>query len=77
MIRLCTVDVTDSGFGDLDVEVVSNDVRIPTQIQALNVARHRYTFIPMSPFNHVVTVKYNDDDVPGKQNTLMGFQSGR
>ena len=65
MLVVCSVDASEAGLGDLDVDVMCKDARIPTQSQALGRSHNRYTFIPMSPHNHLINVKYNFDDVPG------------
>ena len=59
------MDASEAGLGDLDIDVICKDTRIPTQSQAIGRAHNRYTFIPMSPHNHLVNIKYNFDDVPG------------
>jgi len=66
---VCAVDASDAGLGDLDIDVICKDARIPTQSQVIGRAHTRYTFIPMSPHNHLVNVKYNFDDVPGTLST--------
>jgi len=60
-----SVDSNEAGLGDLDIDVICNDTRIPTQSQVIGRGHNRYTFVPMSPHNHVVNIKYNFDDVPG------------
>jgi len=61
----CAVDTTEAGIGDLDIDVICKDTRIPTQSQPLGHGHHRYMFVPMSPHNHVVNVKFNMSDIPG------------
>lgn len=60
-----TVDASEAGLGDLDVEVLSKEIRVPTQTQQLAKNRNRYTFVPMAPFEHYIVVKFNNVDVPG------------
>ena len=61
-----TVDLTGAGLGgDLEVDVDCLNRRIPTHVQSLGTSRHRYEFVPASPYDHTVSVKYNEEDAPG------------
>jgi len=59
------VDTSEAGLGDLDIDVICKDTRVPTQSQPIGRCHNRYTFVPLLPHNHIVNIKYNFDDVPG------------
>lgn len=59
------VDASEAGIGDLDIDVLCKDTRIATQSQPLGRCHNRYTFIPMSPHNHIINIKFNFEDIPG------------
>ena len=65
LMLLWSVDASEAGIGDLDIDVICKDTRIPTQSQVLGRGHSRYTFVPLSPHNHIVNIKFNFDDVPG------------
>lgn len=61
-----TVDWTGANIDDgLEVEVMCNQQRVPTQSQTLTVNKCRHSFTPVSPFDHVISVRYNNDEIPG------------
>jgi len=65
MCLLCSVDASEAGFGDMDIDVICKDTRIPTQSQVIGRCHSRYTFCPTSPHNHIINIKFNLQDVPG------------
>ena len=62
---LWSVDASEAGLGDMDIDVICKDISVPTQCKPLGRAHNRYTFLPVSPRNHLVNIKYNFDEVPG------------
>ena len=60
------MDASEAGIGDLDIDVLCKDTRIATQSQPLGRCHNRYTFIPMSPHNHIINIKFNFEDIPGQ-----------
>ena len=61
----CTVDTSNAGQGDIDVEVSVNGQLTRTTRSKIDGSHHRFTFVPQVKEDHVANVTFNYDPVPG------------
>lgn len=59
-----TVDTCDAGIGDVDVEVTEGPVPVPARRQQLSQTLTRFTFVARSPKDHLVHIKFNNENIP-------------
>ncbi len=59
-----TVDASKSGEGQLEVAI--NDGLVPNQVKPLGNSRFLFTFIPKTNDPHIVSIKFNGHQIPGK-----------
>uniref|UniRef100_A0A1I8AY61 Calponin-homology (CH) domain-containing protein n=1 Tax=Meloidogyne hapla TaxID=6305 RepID=A0A1I8AY61_MELHA len=57
------VDASQAGVGNLEVAV--NEGKIPSMAYALGQHKYEITFIPKEPIDHRVSVRFNNEYVPG------------
>lgn len=57
------VDASRAGEGQLEISV--NNGEVPNQVQVLNSGRCLVSFKPLRPVPHVVSIKFNGENVPG------------
>ncbi|XP_040074680.2 filamin-A [Ixodes scapularis] len=57
------VDASRAGEGQLEISV--NDGEVPNQVQVLSSGRCLVSFKPLRPVPHVVSIKFNGENVPG------------
>ncbi|CAK5072454.1 unnamed protein product [Meloidogyne enterolobii] len=57
------VDASQAGVGNLEVAV--NEGKIPSMAYALGQHKYEITFIPKDPIDHRVSVRFNNEYVPG------------
>ena len=67
-----SVDTSEAGQGDIDTEVSVNGQLVRTSRTRIDASHHRYVFTPQVNEDHVVSVMFNYDAVPG---TLSNFPS--
>lgn len=59
-----TVDASQAGVGNLEVAV--NEGRIPSMAQSLGQHRYDISFVPRELADHTISVRFNNEPVPGK-----------
>lgn len=52
-------------MGEVEVEVTQGSSSVPVSCQSLSVDQSRFTFIAMSPKDHLINVKFNKQQIPG------------
>lgn len=57
------VDASEAGVGNLEVAV--NDGKIPSMAHALGQHKYDISFVPRENINHSITVRFNNEPVPG------------
>ncbi|VDN04794.1 unnamed protein product, partial [Thelazia callipaeda] len=57
------VDASQAGVGNLEVAV--NDGRIPSMAQSLGQHRYDISFVPLELVDHTISVRFNNEPVPG------------
>ncbi|KAK6008917.1 Filamin/ABP280 repeat protein, partial [Ostertagia ostertagi] len=58
-----TVDASEAGVGNLEVAV--NDGRVPSMAHALGQHRYDISFVPKESADHTITIRFNNEPVPG------------
>ncbi|PAV76657.1 hypothetical protein WR25_23383 [Diploscapter pachys] len=58
-----TVDASEAGVGNLEVAV--NEGRVPSMAHALGQHRYDISFVPKENVDHNITVRFNNEPVPG------------
>ncbi|XP_064455536.1 filamin-A-like [Ornithodoros turicata] len=69
------VDASRAGEGQLEISV--NDGEVPNQVQVLSSGRCLVSFRPLRAAPHVVSIKFNGEDVPGCPVVLAVTEPGR
>jgi len=59
-----TVDASKAGEGQLEVAI--NDGLVPNQVKPLGKSKFLFTFIPKTHDSHIVSIKFNGHQLPGK-----------
>ncbi|VDN53518.1 unnamed protein product [Dracunculus medinensis] len=57
------VDASEAGVGNLEVAV--NEGRVPSMAQSLGQHRYDISFIPREKVDHTISVRFNNEPVPG------------
>ena len=57
------VDASEAGVGNLEVAV--NEGRIPSMAHSLGGHRYDISFVPRDPVDHTISVRFNNEPVPG------------
>lgn len=60
-----TVDASQSGEGNLEITISARGVNIPTQVQPQGNARFLVSFVPLEPTQHIISIHFNQEAVPG------------
>ncbi|XP_014240191.1 filamin-A isoform X2 [Cimex lectularius] len=60
-----TVDASQAGEGNLEITISARGVNIPTQVQPQGSARFMVSFIPLEPTQHIISIHFNQESVPG------------
>ena len=60
-----SVDTSDAGPGDLDIQVMCQNQRVPTNVNQLDESRFRFTFSPEYALDHVADINFNYEKIPG------------
>lgn len=58
------VDASEAGVGNLEVAV--NDGRVPSMAHALGQHRYDISFVPKENADHTITIRFNNEPVPGQ-----------
>lgn len=69
------VDASRAGEGQLEISV--NDGEVPNQVQVLSSGRCLVSFRPLRAAPHVISIKFNGEDVPGCPVVLAVTEAGR
>ncbi|XGW35258.1 hypothetical protein V3C99_018908 [Haemonchus contortus] len=64
-----TVDASEAGVGNLEVAV--NDGRVPSMAHALGQHRYDISFVPKESADHTITIRFNNEPVPGSPFTCQ------
>jgi len=62
-----TVDASQAGEGNLEITISARGHNIPTQVHPQGNARFAVSFIPIEPTDHVISINFNKESVPGKE----------
>lgn len=65
IICFLLVDASNAGEGQLEIAV--NDGEVPNQVQVLGNGKCLISFMPELVMPHVVDIKFNNENVVGKQ----------
>uniref|UniRef100_A0A0N5AN33 Filamin-A n=1 Tax=Syphacia muris TaxID=451379 RepID=A0A0N5AN33_9BILA len=65
------VDASDAGVGNLEVAI--NDGHVPSMAQSLGQHRYDISFVPREEIDHTISVRFNNEPVPGSPFTCHVF----
>ncbi|XP_050433144.1 filamin-A isoform X2 [Adelges cooleyi] len=60
-----TVDASEAGEGNLEITISARGANIPTQVHPQGNAKFAVSFLPLQPTDHVITIHFNKESVPG------------
>ncbi|XP_071442492.1 filamin-C isoform X2 [Hetaerina americana] len=60
-----TVDASQAGEGNLEITISARGHNIPTQVHPQGNARFAVSFIPLIANDHVISINFNKEPVPG------------
>nr|CAD7428833.1 unnamed protein product [Timema monikensis] len=60
-----TVDASQAGEGNLEITISARGHNIPTQVHPQGNARFTVSFVPIEPSDHVISINFNKESVPG------------
>lgn len=60
------VDASEAGEGNLEITISARGANIPTQVHPQGNAKFAVSFLPLQPTDHVITIHFNKEPVPGK-----------
>uniref|UniRef100_A0A0A9Z2Z4 Filamin-A n=3 Tax=Lygus hesperus TaxID=30085 RepID=A0A0A9Z2Z4_LYGHE len=66
-----TVDASQAGEGNLEITISARGVNIPTQVQPQGNARFMVSFVPLEPTQHIISIHFNQEGVPGSPFTAI------
>ena len=61
-----TVDASQAGEGNLEITISARGRNIPTKVHPQGSARFTVSFVPLEAIDHVITITFNKEAVPGK-----------
>ncbi|KAG8237580.1 hypothetical protein J437_LFUL003304 [Ladona fulva] len=61
-----TVDASQAGEGNLEITISVRGHNIPTQVHPQGNARFVVSFVPLEATDHVISINFNKEPVPGK-----------
>lgn len=67
---VCTVDLTQAGKGNVEVFVTCLGLHVQTFCQFIDDNHQRFSFVPIRPADHFVTVNFNK--IPVMSKLLIG-----
>ena len=59
------VDASEAGEGNLEITISARGHNIPTQVHPQGNARFAVSFVPIEPTDHVISINFNKEPVPG------------
>ncbi|XP_049948482.1 filamin-A [Schistocerca serialis cubense] len=59
------VDASQAGEGNLEITISARGHNIPTQVHPQGNARFAVSFVPIDPTDHVISINFNKEGVPG------------
>lgn len=62
---MISVDASQAGEGNLEITISARGHNIPTQVQPQGNARFSVSFLPIEATDHVVSIHFNKESVPG------------
>jgi len=65
VIIVFVVDASESGEGNLEITISARGANIPTQVHPQGNAKFAVSFLPFQPTDHVITIHFNKEPVPG------------
>ena len=65
-MTVCTVDASQAGEGNLEITISARGRNIPTKVHPQGSARFTVSFVPLEAIDHVITITFNKEAVPGK-----------
>lgn len=65
MTLLFVVDASQAGEGNLEITINAHGTNIPTQVHPQKNAKFTVSFVPIEPTDHIVSIQFNKEPVPG------------
>ena len=62
---VCTVDASQAGEGNLEITISARGRNIPTKVHPQGSARFAVSFVPLEAIDHIITITFNKEAVPG------------
>jgi hypothetical protein len=62
-----SVDASQAGEGNLEITISARGHHIQTPVNPQGNARFAVSFIPIEPTDHVISINFNKESVPGKE----------
>ncbi|KAI6227102.1 BMA-FLN-2, isoform d [Aphelenchoides besseyi] len=72
-----TVSASDAGAGSLELIVSVQDRNVPNFVEAEGQAKFKVSFTPQEARDHVISVKFNNEQVPGSPMVCPVLSSGQ
>ena len=66
------VDASQAGAGNLEIIVSVHGRNVPNYVQSEGNARFRVNFKPQESANHILSVRFNGEPVPGERGEGVG-----
>lgn len=60
-----SVDASEAGEGNLEITINARGTNIPTQVHPQRNAKFTVSFVPIEPTDHVISIHFNKEPVPG------------
>lgn len=61
------MDASQAGEGNLEITISARGRNIPTKVHPQGSARFAVSFVPLEAIDHVITITFNKEAVPGMQ----------
>lgn len=62
------VDASQAGEGNLEITISARGRNIPTKVHPQGSARFAVSFVPLEAIDHIITITFNKEAVPGNTN---------
>lgn len=59
------MDASQAGEGNLEITISARGRNIPTKVHPQGSARFAVSFVPLEAIDHVITITFNKEPVPG------------
>jgi hypothetical protein len=66
-----SVDASQAGEGNLEITISARGHNIPTQVHPQGNARFAVSFVPIESTDHVISINFNKESVPGKEGFIV------